>query len=73
MNFTSRFRVVTLTIFDSIACSYLLGAIIVSADTPPPDPAKCHITAIVTADNDIRLDGDRRSPGKPAVNSTSRR
>ncbi len=69
MNFASRFRVVKSAIFISIVCScFLDGATIVSAaDTAPPDPAKCHLTAMVTADNDIRLDGDRRSPGKPAV------
>ena len=43
------------------------AATVCAADYPPLDPETCHPTAMVTADNDIRLDGDKRAPGKLAA------
>ncbi len=69
MNIASRFRVISSTVFVAIACCFLFAGVtlVLAADSPPPNPATCHLTAQVTADNDIRLDGDSRSRGKPAA------
>jgi hypothetical protein len=69
MNITSRFGVVSSTVFAAIVCCWVLAYATRAfpADGLPPDPAKCHLTALVTADNDIRIDGDDRAPGNPAA------
>jgi hypothetical protein len=51
-----------------VCCSlFVSSAPVRAADSAPPNPSLCSPKALVTADNDIRLDGDSRPPGKMAV------
>jgi hypothetical protein len=36
-------------------------------DDSSPNPSQCHPQALVTADNDMRLNGDDRPPGRPVA------
>jgi hypothetical protein len=61
MNTASSLRI---ALFAMIACCWV-AANAHAASYPTPDPAKCQLIALVTDDNDIRIDGDTRLPGKP--------
>ena len=52
-----------------VLCGYLLVFVpqIYALDALPLDPSSCHPSALVTADNDIRLEGDDRPSGKPVA------